>query len=129
MSIAPVFPDRLRHAPSPLLAVPAIAADHAGSPQSLEFTLKGIRAERVQIVNGSERTVLARRAADASLFSASARARHVLHIDAAEAQCRTPFGIGQGGQHDLIQEFRACGRSSNSSTVPAARKMSLAVTR
>jgi hypothetical protein len=49
MSAAAADPDRVRHAPSPLLAVTANRVKKVS--ESLDFTLKRNRAERVQIVN------------------------------------------------------------------------------
>ena len=90
MRIAPAGPDRVRHAPLPLLAAaispaPACPRPQAGQRKSGEtresddFTLKRNRAERVQIVNVGALAVRAARRLDPACSEPARRAPCLRH--------------------------------------------------
>jgi hypothetical protein len=70
----------------PLLAVTAIASGSIARAkhESLDFTLKGIRAERVQIVNEAKGPALHRARRTAAAVQTLRALRHVFQIDAAQ---------------------------------------------
>lgn len=78
--------------------------------ESLNFTLKGNRAERVQIMNvmmEAGRSTSRRRFA-ARLGQSFCVSRHVFHIDAAECDAEFMLRTGQDGKYDSVQDIGAC---------------------
>jgi len=93
---ASVRRDPVRHAPLPQPVVTVMPAVRRGrTRESLNFTLKRIRAERVQIVNATlEAQLLQRSAFLRRLLERLRVARHVFNIDAGERIAELMLGSG-----------------------------------
>src|ERR1700722_14435577 len=80
---------------------PSPACPSRANRESLDFTLKGNRAKRVQIVNVTHAQFLARTLMLAVAVETLGMARHVVQIDLAERQPESLLGGRQDRQHDV----------------------------
>lgn len=90
--------------------------------ESLDFTPKGNRAERVQTVNGPRAS-----ARNQALLQNISALHHIVDIDAAECDGKCVLGFSEYRPDDLVEQRGAgLGIASASSAKMAARRISSA---